>query len=57
MTFFTTRYTVPKAVRKIFNHRNFPSQHGDSADSLLENLYSATSMEEVPLVYGKISLP
>jgi hypothetical protein len=49
--------TVPKAVWKIFKRRNFPSQHGDSAGSLLENFYSATSKEEIPLSYGKISLP
>jgi hypothetical protein len=36
---------VPKAVWKIFKPRNFPSQHWDSAGSLLENFYSATSKE------------
>jgi hypothetical protein len=46
-----------KAFWKIFKRRNFPSQHGDSAGSLIENLYSATLEEEVPLTYGKISLP
>jgi hypothetical protein len=50
-------YTVPKEIWKILKHRNFPSQHGDSAGSLLENFYSATSKEEEPLAYGKISLP
>jgi hypothetical protein len=37
--------TVPKAVWKIFKPRNLPSQDGDSAGSLLENFYSATSKE------------
>jgi hypothetical protein len=37
--------TVPKAVWKIFKPRNFLSQLGDSAGSLLENFYSATSKE------------
>jgi hypothetical protein len=36
-------YTVPKAVWKIFKPRNIPSQLGNSAGSLLENCYSATS--------------
>jgi hypothetical protein len=38
-------YTVRKAVWKIFEPRNFPSQHRDNAYSLLENFYSATSKE------------
>jgi hypothetical protein len=50
-------YTVPKAVWKIFHLRNFPGQHGDSAGSLLENFYSPTPKVEIPLGYGKISLP
>jgi hypothetical protein len=49
-------HTVPKAVWKILKYRNFSRQHEDSAGSRLENFYSATSKEEVPLAYGKISL-
>jgi hypothetical protein len=47
---------VFKKVWKVFEHRNFPSQHGDSASFLLDNFYSATCKEEVPLGYGKILL-
>jgi hypothetical protein len=48
-------HTVPKAVWKILKRSNISGQHEDSAGSLLENFYSATSKEEVPLAYGKIS--
>jgi hypothetical protein len=48
-------YTVPKAVWKIFMPRNFPSQHGDSAGSLVENFYSATSMEEVQYLFATLT--
>jgi hypothetical protein len=54
---YTSSYAVPKAVWKILKCRNFPSQHGASAGSLLENFYSTTSKEEVPLAYWKISFP
>jgi hypothetical protein len=37
--------TVPKAVRKIFNHGSVPSQHMDNAGTLSGNFFSATCKE------------
>jgi hypothetical protein len=46
-----------KQFGKYYSAEIFPASMGILPVLFLENFYSAISKEEVPLAYGKISLP